>query len=93
MNYQSIGSGGGVRQIKAKTVDFGATDAPLTGEDLEKGGFVQFPSVMGGIVPVVNIQGVGAGQLKLTGEVLADIFKRQDLQVERSQDRRSSTRA
>jgi len=74
MNYQSIGSSGGIRQIKAKTVDFGATDAPLAGEDLQKSGFVQFPSVMGGIVPVVNLQGVGAGQLKLTGEAVADIF-------------------
>jgi len=74
LNYQSIGSSGGVRQIKAKTVDFGATDAPLTGEDLQKSGFVQFPSVMGGVVPVVNIQGVAAGELKLTGEALADIF-------------------
>src|SRR3954451_14569044 len=74
LNYQSIGSSGGVRQIKAKTVDFGATDAPLTGEDLQKSGFVQFPSVMGGVVPVVNLQGVGAGQLKLTGEAVADIF-------------------
>jgi phosphate transport system substrate-binding protein len=74
MNYQSIGSSGGVRQIKAKTVDFGATDAPLTGDDLQKSGLVQFPSVMGGVVPVVNIPGVGTGQLKLTGAALADIF-------------------
>jgi len=74
MNYQSIGSSGGVRQIKAKTVDFGATDAPLGGDELEKSGFVQFPSVMGGVVPVINLPGVGAGQLKLTGEALADIF-------------------
>jgi phosphate transport system substrate-binding protein len=74
VNYQSVGSSGGIRQIRAKTVDFGATDAPLKGEDLEKSGLVQFPTVMGGVVPVVNIAGVASGQLKLTGEVLADIF-------------------
>ncbi|MBZ6077250.1 phosphate ABC transporter substrate-binding protein PstS [Microvirga puerhi] len=75
LNYQSIGSGGGIKQIQAKTVDFGATDAPLKGEDLEKHGLLQFPTVMGGVVPVVNIAGVNAGQLKLTGDVLADIFQ------------------
>ena len=74
MNYQSIGSCGGIRQIRAKTVDFGATDAPLKGEELQKDGFVQFPSVMGGVVAVYNLQGVDAGQLKLTGEALADIY-------------------
>ena len=74
LNYQSIGSGGGIKQIQAKTVDFGATDAPLKGEDLDKGGFVQFPTVMGGVVPVVNISGLAGGQLKLTGDVLADIY-------------------
>jgi phosphate transport system substrate-binding protein len=74
LNYQSIGSSGGIRQIRAKTVDFGATDAPLTGEQLQKDGFVQFPAVMGGVVPVVNVPGVASGQLKLTGEILADIF-------------------
>ena len=74
LNYQSIGSGGGIRQITAKTVDFGATDAPMKGEDLTKNGMVQFPTVLGGVVPVINIQGIEAGQLKLTGEVLADIF-------------------
>jgi phosphate transport system substrate-binding protein len=74
LNYQSIGSGGGIKQIQAKTVDFGATDAPLKGEDLDKGGFVQFPTVMGGVVPVVNISGVAGGQLKLTGDLLADIY-------------------
>jgi phosphate transport system substrate-binding protein len=74
LNYQSIGSSGGIRQIRAKTVDFGATDAPLSAADLQKDGFVQFPSVMGGVVPVVNVQGVTNGQLKLTGEVLADIY-------------------
>ncbi|QFU15513.1 phosphate ABC transporter substrate-binding protein PstS [Microvirga thermotolerans] len=75
LNYQSIGSGGGIKQIQAKTVDFGATDAPLKGADLDKHGLLQFPTVMGGVVPVVNIAGVGPGQLKLTGEILADIFQ------------------
>ncbi|MCB8822275.1 phosphate ABC transporter substrate-binding protein PstS [Microvirga rosea] len=75
LNYQSIGSGGGIKQIQAKTVDFGATDAPMKGEDLEKHGLLQFPTVMGGVVPVVNVPGVTAGQLKLTGEILADIFQ------------------
>ena len=75
LNYQSIGSGGGIRQIKAKTVAFGATDAPLKGEELEKEGLVQFPTVLGGVVPVVNIQGVESGKLKLTGEVIADIYR------------------
>lgn len=75
LNYQSIGSSGGVRQIRAKTVDFGATDAPLSGEQLQKDGFVQFPTVMGGVVPVFNIPGVETRALKLTGEVLADIFQ------------------
>jgi phosphate transport system substrate-binding protein len=74
INYQPIGSSGGIRQIQTKTVDFGATDAPLTGEDLRKEGLLQFPVVIGGIVPIYNIEGVPAGQLKLTGEVLADIF-------------------
>src|ERR1700683_4784291 len=74
MNYQSIGSGGGIKQIEAKTVTFGATDAPLKGEDLEKNGLVQFPMVMGGIVPVVNIDGVKAGDLVLDGVTLAKIF-------------------
>jgi phosphate transport system substrate-binding protein len=77
LNYQSIGSGGGIRQIKAKTVDFGATDAPLKGEDLTQTGLVQFPTVLGGVVPIVNVQGLQSGQLKLTGEVLADIYRGQ----------------
>src|ERR671912_220913 len=68
LNYQSIGSGGGIRQIKAKTVDFGATDAPLKGEELQKDGLVQFPTVLGGVVPVFNIAGVETRGLKLTGE-------------------------
>ena len=74
MNYQSIGSGGGIKQIIAKTVDFGASDMPLTSEALEKDGLMQFPAVMGGVVPVINVSGVEAGQLKLDGTVLADIF-------------------
>jgi phosphate transport system substrate-binding protein len=74
LNYQSIGSGGGIKQIEAKTVTFGATDAPLKGPELEKYGLVQFPMVMGGIVPVVNIDGIAAGELVLDGPTLAGIF-------------------
>jgi phosphate transport system substrate-binding protein len=74
VNYQSIGSGGGIAQIKAKTVDFGGTDEPLKPEDLEKSGLVQFPTVMGGVVPVLNVQGIKGGDLKLDGPTLADIF-------------------
>ena len=74
MNYQSIGSGGGIKQITAKTVDFGASDMPLTPENLEKNGLMQFPAVMGGVVPVINIQAAQPGQLKMTGPLLADIF-------------------
>jgi len=74
LNYQSIGSSGGIKQIKAKTVDFGATDAPLKGEELEKEGMVQFPAVIGGVVPIINLEGVKPGELKLTGEVLAKIY-------------------
>jgi len=74
MNYQSIGSGGGIKQIKAKTVDFGASDMPLTAEELKQAGLVQFPAIMGGVVPVVNLDGVTPGQLKMTGKVLADIY-------------------
>jgi phosphate transport system substrate-binding protein len=74
INYQSIGSGGGIAQIKAATVDFGASDAPLSAEDLQAAGLGQFPSVIGGIVPVVNIEGVEPGKLKLDGPTLAKIF-------------------
>lgn len=74
LNYQSIGSGGGIAQIKAKTVDFGASDAPLKKEELDEAGLLQFPMIMGGVVPVVNIKGINAGELKLTPELLADIF-------------------
>jgi phosphate transport system substrate-binding protein len=75
INYQSIGSGGGIAQIKAATVDFGASDAPLSAEDLKAAGLGQFPVVIGGIVPVVNVEGVQPGQLKLDGETLAKIFQ------------------
>jgi phosphate transport system substrate-binding protein len=74
INYQSIGSGGGIAQIKSGTVDFGASDAPLSPQDLEASGLIQFPSVIGGVVPVVNVPGLTPGQLKLTGALLADIF-------------------
>lgn len=74
MNYQSIGSGGGVRQIIAKTVDFGASDAVMSKEDLDKNGLVQFPAIIGGVVPIVNIEGITPGAMRLTGTVLADIF-------------------
>ena len=74
MNYQSIGSGGGIKQITAKTVDFGASDMPLKPADLEKDGLTQFPMVMGGVVPVINVPGITAGQLKLDGKALADIY-------------------
>ena len=75
MNYQSIGSSGGIKQIRAKTVDFGATDAPMKFEDLEKDGLVQFPAIIGGVVPVANIDGVKPGEMKLDGPTLADIFQ------------------
>lgn len=74
VNYQSIGSSGGVKQILAKTVDFGASDSPLKAEELEKQGLVQFPAVIGGVVPVVNVEGIQPGALKLTGDLLADIY-------------------
>jgi phosphate transport system substrate-binding protein len=74
INYQSVGSGAGIRQIKAKTVDFGASDMPISDADLAKDGMVQFPTVIGGVVPVVNIKGIAPGQIKLTGAVLGDIY-------------------
>jgi len=74
VNYQSIGSGGGIAQIKAATVDFGSSDAPLEPEDLARSGLGQFPSVIGGVVPVINVPGVVAGAMKLDPDVLADIF-------------------
>ena len=74
VNYQSIGSSGGIKQIQANTVDFGASDAPLSKEELDKSGLIQFPTVIGGVVPVVNIDGVAPGQLKLDGTTLANIY-------------------
>ena len=74
LNYQSVGSGAGIKQIKAKTVDFGASDMPLKADELEKEGLMQFPAIMGGVVAVVNVDGVTPGQLKMTGPVLADIY-------------------
>ena len=74
INYQSVGSGAGLRQIDAKTVDFGASDMPLKDDELAKKGLVQFPTVIGGVVPVVNIKGIAPGQLKLNGQVLGDIY-------------------
>ncbi|MEE7566234.1 phosphate ABC transporter substrate-binding protein PstS, partial [Xanthomonas sp. Kuri4-3] len=74
VNYQSIGSGGGIAQIKAATVDFGSSDAPLKPEELAASGLAQFPSVIGGVVPVVNVPGLQAGSLKLDGPTLANIF-------------------
>ncbi|MEN4904367.1 phosphate ABC transporter substrate-binding protein PstS [Luteimonas sp. TWI1437] len=74
VNYQSIGSGGGIAQIKAGTVDFGSSDAPLPPEDLAKSGLIQFPSVIGGVVPIINVDGIAAGAMKLDGDTLANIF-------------------
>lgn len=74
VNYQSVGSGAGMRQIRGKTVDFGASDAPLSDAELANDGLIQFPTVIGGVVPVVNIKGIAPGQLKLTGAVLGDIY-------------------
>ncbi|WP_367105071.1 phosphate ABC transporter substrate-binding protein PstS [uncultured Psychrobacter sp.] len=74
VNYQSIGSSGGIKQIIAKTVDFGASDAPMTPDELSEAGLIQFPTVIGGVVPVVNIEGIEPGQLQLDGEMLADIY-------------------
>ena len=74
MNYQSIGSGGGIAQIKAKTVDFGASDMPLKPEDLQSSGLMQFPAIIGGVVPIVNLDGVAPGAIRFTGPVLADIY-------------------
>ena len=74
INYQSVGSGAGIRQIDAKTVDFGASDMPLKDDELAKKGLVQFPTVIGGVVPVVNIKGIAPGQLRLNGQILGDIY-------------------
>ncbi len=74
VNYQSVGSGAGLRQIRGKTVDFGASDMPLTDEELAKDGLIQFPTVIGGVVPVINVAGIDTRQLRLTGPVLGDIY-------------------
>jgi len=74
INYQSVGSGAGIKQIKAKTVDFGASDMPLKPEDLQSAGLMQFPAIIGGVVPVVNLEGVAPGAIRFTGPVLADIY-------------------
>ncbi|MEO5700048.1 MAG: phosphate ABC transporter substrate-binding protein PstS [Casimicrobiaceae bacterium] len=74
MNYQSIGSGAGIKQIQAKTVDFGASDMPLKSDELSKAGLMQFPAIIGGVVPVINLEGIGPGQVRLTGPVLGDIY-------------------
>ena len=74
MNYQSIGSSGGIKQIRAKTVTFGATDAPVKGEELDKDGMVQFPAIIGGTVPVINLDGFKPGELRVTGPVMAEMF-------------------
>ena len=74
MNYQSIGSGGGIKQITAKTVNFGASDMPMKAEDLEKNGLMQFPAIMGGVVPVYNLKGINSGEIRFTGELLANIY-------------------
>ena len=74
LNYQSVGSGAGIKQIKAKTVDFGASDMPLSAADLNSSGLMQFPAIMGGVVPIVNLDGIAPGQMKLTGAVIADIY-------------------
>src|ERR1700724_503124 len=74
LNYQSIGSGGGIKQIKARTVTFGASDMPLKADELAKDGLAQFPTVMGGVVPVLNLEGITPGQLVLDGPTLAKIF-------------------
>src|SRR5271154_1499110 len=74
LNYQAIGSGGGIKQINASTVDFGASDKPLKPDALAAGGLQQFPTVIGGVVPVMNVAGIQPGQIHLTGKVLADIY-------------------
>ncbi|MBP1204915.1 phosphate transport system substrate-binding protein [Duganella sp. 1411] len=74
LNYQSVGSGAGIKQIKAKTVDFGASDMPLKAEDLDAEGLMQFPAIMGGVVTIVNLDGVTPGQLKMTGQIVGDIY-------------------
>ena len=86
LNYQSIGSGGGIKQITAKTVTFGASDMPLKAEQLEKDGLVQFPTVLGGVVPVINVEGIKAGDITLDGDDARRDLPRQDQDLERSGD-------
>ncbi len=93
LNYQSIGSGGGIKQINARTVDFGASDMPLKPGTLEKDGLMQFPTVIGGAIPAVNLKGVKPGELKLTGAVLGDIYLGKVEEVERRRASRASTLA
>ena len=93
LNYQSIGSGAGIKQIKAKTVTFGATDAPLKPEELEKAGLAQWPMVMGGIVTVVNLDGVKPGDIVLDGPTTRQDLSRRDHQVERSGDQGAQSEA
>ena len=83
IDYQAVGSGVGIRQIKSRTVDFGASDAPLRPEELAAAGLMQFPIVVGGVVPVVNVEGIGPGQLRLTGYRACGHLSRQDYQMER----------
>ena len=92
LNYQSIGSGGGIKQIKAKTVTFGASDTPLPGKELDEAGLVQFPMVMGGVVPVVNLAGVKPGDLVIDGPTLAKIYLGDDQEVGRPGDRQAEPR-
>ena len=97
LNYQSVGSGAGIQQIRAKTVDFGASDQPLTDEVLAKDGLIQFPTVIGGVVPVVNIKGIAPGQIKLKGQLLGDIYlgkitKWNDAGADGAQPRRAAAR-
>ena len=93
LNYQSIGSGAGIKQIQAKTVTFGATDAPLKAEQLEKDGLVQWPMVMGAIVPVVNLEGIKPGELVLRRRTARRHLSRQDHEVGRSGDRQAQSEA
>ena len=92
LNYQSIGSGGGIKQIKAKTVTFGASDMPLKPDDLEASGLIQFPMIMGGTVPVVNLQGIAPGQLTLDGKTAGRHLPRRHHQVERPEDQGAQSR-
>ena len=93
LNYQSIGSGGGIKQIKAKTVTFGASDMPLKAEELDAAGLIQWPMIMGGAVPVVNVPGIKPGEIVLDGPTLADDLHGQDHPVERRGDQEAQSRS